>query len=165
MNTSIQCVAFDGTRRIASGKLPEVTVTERRKAELRDVASKRGIAKIWVAEREGVVVGTVTMWPPGSHRSEAWIQKAGDLRQLAVSDSARGQGISRLLLDRAEAWAREQKYSGVCLHVRRGAAGVRALYELRGYVRRPEGDLDLLPEVFLEAFFLSFLPLPSRGLG
>ena len=26
MNTPIQCVAFDGTRRIASGKLPEVTV-------------------------------------------------------------------------------------------------------------------------------------------
>ncbi len=136
-------------------KLPEVTVTERRKAELRDVATKRGIAKIWVAEREGVVVGTVTVWPPGSHRSEAWIQNAADLRQLAVTGSMRAQGVSKLLLDVAEAWARAQKCSGVCLHVRRGALGVRALYESRGYLRRPEGDLDLLPEVFLEAFFLA----------
>jgi len=38
--------------------------------------------------------------------------------------------------------------------VRRGAVGVRALYEARGYQRRPEGDLDLRPEIFLEAFLL-----------
>lgn len=137
-------------------KLPEVIVTERRKAELRDVASKRAVARVWVAERDGEVVGTVAMWPPGSHRSEAWIQNAADLRHLAVSASGRGGEASRLLLDGAEAWARSQGFAGVCLHVRRGASGVRRLYESRGYLRRPEGDLDLLPEVFLEAFFLPF---------
>ena len=136
-------------------KLPEVVVTDRRKAELRDVASKRAIAKVWVVEHEGVVVGTVAMWPPGSHRSEAWISNAADLRHLAVSGAHRGGAVSKLLLDAAEAWARSQRFAGVCLHVRRGAHGVRALYEKRGYLRRPEGDLDLA-EVFLEALFLSF---------
>lgn len=135
-------------------KMPEVTVTERRKAELRDVASKRPEAKVWVAEADGVVVGTVTMWPPGAERSEAWLPNTADLRQLAVKASHRGTRLSTKLLDLAEAWAKEQKYAGVCLHVRRGAHGVRALYERRGYQRRPEGDLDLQPEVFLEAFFL-----------
>lgn len=138
-------------------KMPEVTVTEPRKADLRDVAAKRAMgAKIWVAEREGVVVGTVTVWPPGAPRSEAWVKDAADLRQLAVSGSARGGGVSKLLMDKAEGWARAQGYAGVCLHVRRGAAGVRGVYEKRGYLRRPEGDLDLLPDVFLEAFYLAF---------
>lgn len=137
-------------------KMPEVTVTERRKAELRDVASKRPEAKVWVAESDGVVVGTVTMWPPGAARSEAWLPNTADLRQLAVKASHRGGQLSAKLLDLAESWARAQKLAGVCLHVRRGAHGVRALYEGRGYQRRPEGDLDLQPEVFLEAFFLPF---------
>jgi hypothetical protein len=62
--------------------------------------------------------------------------------------------VSKALLDTAEGWARAQACSGVCLHVRRGAHGVARLYSGRGYVRRPEGDLDHGPEVFLEAWFL-----------
>jgi hypothetical protein len=34
--------------------------------------------------------------------------------------------------------------------------GVARLYQSRGYVRRAEGDLDYLPEVFLEAYVLEF---------
>lgn len=144
-------------------KMPEVTVTEGRKADLRDVASKRAAgAKIWVAESEGQVVGTVTMWPPGGARSEAWIPGAADLRQLAVSAAHRGGGVSKLLMDEAERWARAQGLAGVCLHVRRGAHGVRGVYEKRGYQRRPEGDLDLLPDVFLEAYFLPWEPSSPR---
>lgn len=135
-------------------KLPEVVVTGHRKAELRDVASKRGLAKVWVAEHEGELVGTVALWPPGAHGSEAWSPNASDLRHLAVAKSHRGGVVSRLLVDTAEAWAREHGCACVSLHVRRGADGIRALYEKRGYVRAPEGDLDLLPEVFLEAFVL-----------
>ena len=137
-------------------KLPEVRVTEQRKAELRDVAGKRAVAKVWVVELAGQVVGTVAMWAPGATRSESWIQGAADLRHLAVDGAHTGKGVSRLLLDGAEAWARAQGWKGVCLHVRRGATGVRALYEARGFQRRPEGDLDFRPDVFLEAFFLSF---------
>lgn len=136
-------------------KMPEVTVTAQRKADLRDVAAKRALgAEIWVAEREGRVVGTVTVWRPGAARSEAWVKGAADLRQLAVSGAVRGSGVSTLLMDHAESWVRAQGYPGVCLHVRRGAGGVRSVYEKRGYQRRPEGDLDLLPDVFLEAFYL-----------
>ena len=137
-------------------KMPEVAVTDHRKAELRDLASKHGVAKVWVAEVDGAIVGTVTMWPPGAPKSEAWIPNTGDLRQLAVAAEMKGSGVSKQLLDLAETWARGQRYAGVCLHVRRGAVGVRRIYEKRGYVRRPEGDLDFTPEVFLEGFFLKF---------
>lgn len=133
-------------------KMPEVVVTERRKRELRDVAAKRAVAKVWVATRGETVVGTVALWPPGAPGSEAWRANAADLRHLAVREG--NPGVSGLLLNAAEAWAREHGCACVGLHVRRGALGVRALYEGRGYLRDVPGDLDLLPEVFLEAFYL-----------
>jgi hypothetical protein len=37
--------------------------------------------------------------------------------------------------------------------VRRGNQGVATLYLRRGYVRTPEGDLDM-PSVYLEAYLL-----------
>jgi predicted N-acetyltransferase YhbS len=135
-------------------KMPEVQVTERRKRELRDVASKRSVAKVWVADRGGELVGTVAVWPMGAAGSEAWLPESCDLRHLAVAASARGQGVSSRLLDTAEAWVRGAGAKQVVLHVRRGAVGVRALYEARGYRRDESGDLDLRPEVFLEAFVL-----------
>lgn len=133
-------------------KMPEVVVTEERKGELRAVAEKRRVAHVWVAELNGKVVGTVALWPPGSSRSEAWIKGAADLRHLAVDRNARGLGISRMLIETAEhkAWSLGAPF--VCLHVRRGAHGVRELYEATGYVRDDKGDLDY-PSVFLEAFY------------
>lgn len=142
-------------------KMPEVVVSEGRKAELRAVAGKRAVAHVWVVDYGGQVVGTVAVWPPGAPGSEAWISGAVGLRHLAVHARHRGAGVSALLLDAAEGWARDLGATAVCLHVRRGAAGVRALYERRGYLRRPEGDLDFLPEVFLEAFALP-LPVAER---
>ncbi len=137
-------------------KLPEVELTEQRKTDLRAVAAKREVAKVWVVEHERRVVGTVAVWPPKAKGSEAWIPGAADLRHLAVAADHRGGIVSRLLLDGAETWAREHRCECVCLHVRRGALGVANVYTRRGYVRTPEGDLDKLPEVFLEAFVLHF---------
>jgi GNAT superfamily N-acetyltransferase len=139
-------------------KLPEVTVSERRMRELRDVAGKRSVAKVWVACVESLVVGTVAIWPFGSERSEAFIEGAFDLRHLAVHSAWRGKNVSQLLLDEAERYAKSRRAPAVCLHVRRGALGVKRLYESRGYVCDPTGDIDALPEVYLEALFLRFAP-------
>ncbi len=133
-------------------KLPEVVVTERRQRELRDVAGKRAVATVWVVTKGEEVVGTVAAWAPGAPGSEAWRENAADLRHLAVRPGS--PGVAALLLDAAERWARERGCAAMCLHVRRGALGVRALYEGRGYVREAAGDIDALPEVFLEALSL-----------
>jgi predicted N-acetyltransferase YhbS len=137
-----------------AAKLPEVVVGERRRADLRAVAAKRAIAEVWVADRGGELVGTVALWPPGAPGSEAWLGGAADLRHLAVAATVRGQGVAAALLDAAEARAWQLDASAVCLHVRRGAVGVRAVYTRRGYVAAPEGDLDARPEVYLEALIL-----------
>ncbi len=137
-----------------SQKMPEVRITGERKASLRAVAAKRRVATVWVAERDGSVVGTVAMFAVGASGNEAWLPHAVDLRHLAVDASQQGQGVSRLLIDTAEGWARAQGAKVICLHVRRGAVGVRTLYERRGYVADPTGDLDQLPHVYLEALAL-----------
>jgi len=141
-------------------KLPEVVVTEQRKAALRDMAGKRAVARVFVAEADGRLAGTVALWLPGAVGSEAWIDGAADLRHLAVDEAHRDGSVSRALLDAAEAEAFRQGAPAVCLHVRRGALGVRRLYEDRGYVRDAAGDLDRLPEIFLEGFVRKQGPPP-----
>lgn len=135
-------------------KMPEVVLTERRKAELRDVASKRKEALVLVAELDGKVVGTVAVWPPDAAASEAWLPAACDLRHLAFDPAVQGRGLSKPLLDEAERRARQMGARHVCLHVRRGNKGVANLYMRRGYLRAPEGDLEL-PEVSLDAYYLT----------
>jgi hypothetical protein len=118
-------------------KLPEVVYTEERKSSLRDVAAKRAVASVLVAEVDGEVAGTVSLFPPGAKDSEAWTPNTADLRHL----------------DAAEALARKWGVDAVALHVRKGVAGVARMYMQRGYVRTPEGDL-VLPTVSLEAYLL-----------
>jgi GNAT superfamily N-acetyltransferase len=134
-------------------KMPEVVVTAERKAQLRAVAAKRAVAHVLVAEVEGMLAGTVAVWAPGTAGSEAWRPNAADLRHLAVSLRHRQLGISTRLLDAAEAQAWHWGADAVCLHVRRGAHGVRRLYTARGYLPDPAGDLER-PEVSLEALAL-----------
>jgi predicted N-acetyltransferase YhbS len=138
-------------------KLPEVVYTDERKSALRDVASKRAVAKVLVAEVDGEVVGTVALFPPSAPGSEAWRPNTADLRHLATAVRYHGSGLSRPLVDAAEVIARQWGVDAVALHVRRGAKGVAEMYQRRGYVRTPEGDLDL-PSVYLEAFLLRLKP-------
>ncbi|NVJ22924.1 MULTISPECIES: GNAT family N-acetyltransferase [Myxococcus] len=135
-------------------KLPDVVYTDERKRELRDVAARRKIASLLVAELDGEVVGTVALFPPGAPGSEAWLPRAADLRGLATAVKLHGSGLAQPLLDAAEAMARRWEVDAVCLHVRRGATGVARMYMARGYQREPGGDLDL-PSVYLEAYVLS----------
>ena len=136
-------------------KLPDVVYGDERKRELRDVASRRKVATVLVAEVDGQVVGTVALFKPGAPGSEAWLPNAADLRGLATAVSHHGMGLAKPLMDAAEALAREWGVDAVCLHVRRGAEGVGRMYLRRGYVREPVGDLDL-PTVFLEGYVLRF---------
>lgn len=134
-------------------KMPEVVVDDTRKADLRNVAEKRRIGTVLVAELDGKVVGTLTILPPGSSRSEAWQERMADIRMVGVDLDYRGQGIADLLIDEAERMARvDWDCTTIGLHVRRGALGVADLYVRHGYQRESSGDIDRLPEIFLEAY-------------
>ena len=149
-------ILVDGYLTAYARKLPHVVVGEERRATLRDVARTRAIATVLVVEVDGRLAGTVALFKPGAETSEAWVAGAADLRHLAVAPSTQGKGLAKPLLDEAERIAREVwKVTGICLHVRRGNAGVARLYQSRGYVRSPEGDLKY-PEVELDAYLLKF---------
>jgi ribosomal protein S18 acetylase RimI-like enzyme len=137
-------------------KMPHVVVGEQRRRDLRAVAQKRQIATVLVADLNGAVIGTVAIFKPGAETSEAWLPNAADLRHLAMHPSVQGRGFARPLLDEAERICRDEwRVSAICLHVRRGNKGVARLYQSRGYVRDPSGDLSY-PEVELEAYALRF---------
>ncbi len=133
-------------------KMPDVVMHAERVADLRNQAEKRMSSTVLVAEIDGRLVGTVALYPWGSPRSEAWIEGAADLRLLATDVLYHRKGLSGPLLDHAERLAREWRVPAVCLHVRRGVSGIARLYMARGYVRDPSGDIDHLPQVFLEAY-------------
>ncbi|MBN8230076.1 GNAT family N-acetyltransferase [Corallococcus macrosporus] len=134
--------------------MPEVVYSEERKAFLRDVASRRKVCTILVAELDGEIAGTVALYPPGAPGTEAWLPNTADLRALATSVRFQGQGLAQPLLAETEALAKRWGVDAISLHVRRGAKGVARLYERRGYQRKPEGDIDRLPDVYLEAYLL-----------
>ncbi|MBU8898437.1 N-acetyltransferase [Corallococcus sp. H22C18031201] len=136
-------------------KLPEIVYTDERKRELRDVAARRKVATLLVAEKDGEVIGTVALFPPGAPGSEAWLPRCADLRGLATAVRFHGTGLAKPLLDAAEALARSWNVDAICLHVRKGADGVARMYMRRGFVREPVGDM-VLPSVTLEAYRLSF---------
>jgi predicted N-acetyltransferase YhbS len=136
-------------------KMPQVVMTEERIAELRNVAIMREQGMVLLAELGGRVVGCVSLLRPGAKHSEAWIPGAANIRQLAVAISHQGRGLGTPLMDSAETVARWWDSVAICLHVRRGAHGVARLYARRGYTREPKGDLDFLPDVFLEAYVLN----------
>ena len=134
--------------------MPEVVVTESRKADLKKVASKRDTACVLVAESEGRVIGTVTLLPPNDPGSRAWTPQTADLRYLAVDPAFHGKGVGEKFLEALKENALKWKVNGICLHIRKGADGLARFYSKHGYIRTPEGDINLLPEIFLHAFHM-----------
>ena len=135
-------------------KLPDVSYSAERLADLRNQSARRASASVLVAELDGRIVGTLTLYPGGAPNSKAWIAGAADLRLLAIDPEFQGRGLSGKLLDAAEALARKWGVPAICLHTRQGASGIARLYHARGYVRDEAGDLDHRPSLYLEAHVL-----------
>ena len=121
---------------------------------LRDAAHRDLEAELWVAERDGRVLGTVTLAPEGSAWREIGRPGEGEFRMLAVSPSARRQGVgealTRLVLDRF----RELGANAVVLSSLDRMAAAHRVYERLGFRRVPDRDWSPAPGVDLIAFRL-----------
>lgn len=88
---------------------------------------------LFVARLDGVICGTCQLIRP-SQNNEAQ-KHAVHLTEVFVTPWARGRGLSRMLLDRAEAEAVRQGYSVINLDVRETMQAAIRLYEGAGYER------------------------------
>lgn len=78
---------------------------------------------IFIAEHDAVVIGCVMLYPIDD-------EEKIKLRQMAVYDEWQGKGVGRVLVDAAEAYAKEKGYSAIILHARKVSEG---FYKRLGY--------------------------------
>src|SRR4051812_2344882 len=106
-----------------------------------DVRGRLSESELYVAERAGRVLGTITLYPnrPGESVQD-WPEGWTGLRVLGVLPEARGLGLGRALVEHAIRRSRELSAVAVGLHTTEMMAVARAMYERMGFVRVPEYD-------------------------
>ena len=84
---------------------------------------------LWIAERNGVVMGSIYIVPSDGRPGTA------QLRMLYVEPEARGLGIGRLLVEQAVRFSRDSGYSRVRLWTQSILVPARKLYAAAGFRR------------------------------
>lgn len=89
----------------------------------------------FVAERDGTVIGTVTLYGPDKDSSCAWYRGAGVFKvgQFAVRPDLQGRGVGRALFTRVEAEARERSAVELALDTSENAHRLIRCYERLGF--------------------------------
>ncbi|HCL79238.1 MAG TPA: GNAT family N-acetyltransferase [Synergistaceae bacterium] len=82
--------------------------------------------QLWVALRDGVVVGAIAIVKSG--------EGSAQLRWFIVDETVQGRGLGRRLLDRAMAFCQERGYDKVTLWTAEVLHAARHLYEEYGFV-------------------------------
>ncbi len=119
---------------------------------LRDAAKRDREAELWVAERDGVVLGSVTIALPGSPWREIGAEDEGEFRMLAVSPSARRQGVGDALMHLVMDRFRGLGFRAVVLSSLAEMTSAHRIYERYGFTRIPERDWSPQAGVDLLAF-------------
>ena len=109
-----------------------------------------------VAEKDGVILGSVLMYPPGAAFStpDEGPLTCPEARLLAVAPEARGQGVGTALMK--ECIRRARRLGAVCLnlHTTDMMQVAMRMYERMGFVRVPELDFHPHPNITVKAFRL-----------
>jgi putative acetyltransferase len=89
---------------------------------------------VWMAQREGVVVGTVAAIAQG---------RSVYIRGMAVLPSARGLGVGTALLRKLEGWASREKFADLFLSTTPFLHSAIRLYEKLGFRPKDQAVQDL----------------------
>lgn len=112
-------------------------------ANVLDIHSRLVVSELLVAELEGRIAGTITLYPNASHEGWDWPSHWAGIRAIAVAPHARGRGIGRQLAQAAIARAQALDQAAVCLHTAHFMRAAVPLYESLGFQRCPEYDQDV----------------------
>ncbi len=105
-----------------------------------DFCELRERGEVFVADRDGELVGVAALLPPGAPRRAVAAEGEAELSRLAVARGARRAGIGDALVERCEERARELDADAIALWSRRYQYAAHGLYETSGYRRTPERD-------------------------
>ncbi len=126
--------------------------------QLRDVAGRARSATVLVEQRDGVVVGAVTVATAGGPWAEQSVPGEAVLRMLAVDPAARGAGVGESLVRACVDLAREAGCSAVRLSSQDDMTTAHRLYERLGFCRTPSHDWSPIPGLRLRAYALLLAP-------
>jgi GNAT superfamily N-acetyltransferase len=131
-------------------------------ATLRDAQSRFDEALLYVAELDGVVVGSVTLARTGSKHAE--IARPGELevRYLSVEPTVWGQGIAKALMGKARDIA-QHDHCVLVLDAITHNTKVHEMYTNLGFVRMPARDFSPVPNVDLMAYVDAASPYYKSG--
>ena len=128
--------------------------------DIMDVRRRLNESQLIVAELEGQLVGTVTLYLDAGHSSlEMWPKGWAGIRLLAVHPTYRGRGIGRALMEECIRRCRNRGIATIGLHTTEMMDIARRMYEEMGFVRVPEFDFHPRPEVVVMAYRLDLKPL------
>jgi len=115
-----------------------------------------GLAQHIVAEKEGVILGSVLLYPPGTAFStpDEGPLTCPEVRLLAVAPEARGQGIGTALMKEGIRRARRLGAACLNLHTTDMMQVAMRMYERLGFVRAPELDFHPDPSITVKAYRL-----------
>jgi ribosomal protein S18 acetylase RimI-like enzyme len=114
-----------------------------------------GIARI-VAERAGVIVGSVFLYAPASNAYGGEGPRAAcpEVRLLAVAPETRGLGVGEALMRECMRRARESGAREVGLHTSHSMQAAMRMYQRMGFERAPEHDFQPPGAELVEAYRL-----------
>jgi GNAT superfamily N-acetyltransferase len=97
-----------------------------------------------VAERGGVVVGSVLLYPPaaGAYGPAGGDGRWPEVRLLAVLPEARGHGVGSALMRECVRRARDMGAPALGLHTTDMMRAAVRMYERMGFARAPETDFE-----------------------
>ena len=124
-------------------------------ATMRDPAPAQHI----VAEKEGIILGSVLLFPPGTafSNAEEGPITCPEVRLLAVAPEAREQGIGTALMMECIRRARGLGANCLNLHTTDMMQVAMRMYERMGFIRAPELDFHPDPSVTVKAYRLDLI--------
>jgi ribosomal protein S18 acetylase RimI-like enzyme len=115
--------------------------------DIRNVRGRLAESRLILLLDDGDIAGAVTYYPP----DDAGLAR---IRLLAVNPSARGKGLARMLMDECIRRARKAGAKALGLHTTPMMAVARGMYERMGFLRHPQQDMEVAPNVTVMAYVL-----------
>lgn len=120
-----------------------------------NVRSRLAQSTLIVAEVDGKLAGTVTLYPEASHSTvEGWPKGWAGIRLLGVAPPYRGFGIGRALMEECIRRCRKAGVKTIGLHTSEMMAVAKGLYERMGFKRVPKYDFHPTPQNTVMAYRL-----------